>query len=107
MRVYVFQAELLCWQCGESKQDELRAESVIDYGDSDGFPQGPYEASESDTPDHCGACGCFLDNPLTADGLAYVQSALDEHGATGRGNREVLALWARRYGFTNAGILSD
>lgn len=89
MNVYTFQADLYCWQCGESIQDDLRAESVIDYGDSDTFPQGPYAngGGESDSPCHCADCGVFLENPLTHDGLAYVQQALDRN----TGKPDVLA----------------
>ena len=95
--------------CEPELHKDSRAESVIDYGDSDTFPQGPCEESngESDTPQHCAGCGCFLENPLTPDGYAYVQTALDVYGATGNGNREILQQWARRYGFHNAGVLRD
>lgn len=43
--------------------------------DSDEFPKGPYldGGGESDTPQHCGACHEFLENPLTDDGLEYVR----------------------------------
>lgn len=100
---FIYQADIYCRDCGHSIADDLRADSVIDYHDSDTFPQES-TIGESDTPNHCGACGCFLENPLTPDGMAYVQTALESH-EYGHGNREVLKQWAARYGFHNAGVL--
>jgi len=102
---FIYQADIWCNDCGNGIIDRLEARGKPDTEDSDTFPQEE-TISESDTPSHCAGCGCFLDNPLTHDGLAYVQRALDEHGATGKGNREVLQQWARRYGFHNAGVLN-
>lgn len=102
---YIYVDEILCDDCGADIVQTLVAECMEDDGDSCHFPQMEL-IGESDTPQHCARCGCFLDNPLTHDGLAYVQRALDEHGATGKGNREVLQQWARRYGFHNAGVLN-
>lgn len=36
---------------------------------------GPYAdgGGEADCPQHCGACGVFLENPLTTDGYRYVR----------------------------------
>ncbi len=97
---FIYAADIYCRDCGQSIADDLRAESVVDYHDSDTFPQES-TIGESDTPTHCGACGCFLENPLTLDGLAYVQRALDEN----TGAADVLRQWARRYGFHNARVL--
>lgn len=46
-----------------------------DNCDSGEYPCGPYGdgGGESDTPAHCGACGEFLENSLTSDGMAYVR----------------------------------
>jgi hypothetical protein len=51
--------------------------SESDY-DSDDLPKGPYAhgGGEADTPQHCDGCGQFLENPLTGDGLTYVEDAL-------------------------------
>ena len=48
-----------------------------DNCDSGEYPCGPYAdgGGESDTPSHCGACGEFLENPLTSDGYEYVREA--------------------------------
>ncbi len=46
--------------------------------DSDAFPKGPYPdgGGEADTPKHCAVTGEALENPLTADGYAYVREAV-------------------------------
>ena len=51
--------------------------SESDY-DSDDLPKGPYAdgGGEADTPQHCDGCQQFLENPLTGDGLIYVEDAL-------------------------------
>lgn len=87
---YVYSGELLCTSCGNAEKEIIRAAypERVDSEFSDHWPQEE-TISESDTPDHCAGCGCFLDNPLTLDGMAYVQQ------------------WARRYGFHNARVLND
>ena len=94
MDVYVYQAELLCADCAEEIIRYLRASGVRDEGDSDTFPQGPYPdgGGEADTPQHCGYCGTFLENPLTFDGIEYVREALLRPG-----NPDVLQEWAEFY----------
>jgi len=51
------------------------SESDYDSGDP---PKGPYAdgGGEADFPQHCDGCGQFLGNPLTGDGLIYVEDAL-------------------------------
>src|SRR6516162_185945 len=48
-----------------------------DY-DSDDLPKGPIAegGGEADTPRHCEACRRFLANPLTGDGLIWVEDAI-------------------------------
>ena len=83
MRTYVYQAGLYCERCGEAIRAELteagkspkNPNDETSY-DSDSFPKGPYDASESDTPDYCERCRLFLENPLTCDGVRYVREAL-------------------------------
>jgi hypothetical protein len=96
MNAYVFQAALLCEDCGEQvKQSKPFTGAPIDGRDSECWPQGPYSdgGGEADTPQHCDSCGVFLENPLTTDGLAYVA---DE--ARGRMNSLAHTLWAPFYG---------
>lgn len=79
--VYAYQAALYCEPCANAIKARVpfpeyaKAESE-DTWDSDDFPKGPYFDQASDTPDHCDACGEFLENPLTADGAEYVRQAL-------------------------------
>jgi hypothetical protein len=71
--------------------------SESDY-DSDELPKGPYsEGGEADSPQHCDACGCFLENPLTTDGYRYVNEQLIKHACDGDGNAQVLVEWAKFY----------
>lgn len=53
--------------------------------------------TEADTPQHCDHCCEFLENPLTTDGYVYVSDAIEKHRTTGRGNRDVLNIWAEYY----------
>ncbi|MFN0317543.1 MAG: hypothetical protein ACKVQA_21165 [Burkholderiales bacterium] len=48
-----------------------------DYCDSSEYPKGPYDegGGEADSPQHCGGCREFLENPLTPDGMEYVRDA--------------------------------
>lgn len=100
----MYQAALLCDDCGERTRDALDKDNKTppDVGDertydSDDYPKGPLDASESDCPDHCDQCGVFLENPLTEDGVQYVRNALAEFEATGRGNPDVLKEWEAFY----------
>jgi len=90
MRVYVFQAALLCEDCGKAICDQLRNsiqalhpafdESDESTYDSDYFPKGPYAdgGGEADSPQHCDHCHVFLENPLTDDGDKYVRDLAEE-----------------------------
>ncbi len=109
MDAYAFQAALFCADCGEALVRDLRGRGVEDSGDSDDFPQGPFAegGGESDTPQHCdngarclGAelvgghrVGAFLGNPLTSDGVTYVQQALEETPGS-----PLVRFWAEHYG---------
>ena len=122
MEAYIYQADLLCAECGENTRawitDHGRApvgvEDECSY-DSDDYPKGPYSAGggEADSPQHCGHCGIFLENPLTSDGWNYLQEILAEGAAvrarladaerTGQGaiQRSILAYheqYQQRYG---------
>lgn len=89
MKAYIYQAALYCEECGEAIRNQLDA-SFKENGcepvntadessyDSDRYPKGPYEngGGEADKPQHCGACDAFLENPLTDDGVRYVEESL-------------------------------
>lgn len=108
MKAYVFQAALLCEDCGDEVKRHTPAphgvdptnpdESLYDSGD---WPKGPYGegGGEADSPQHCDHCGEFLDNPLTSDGENYVIDAFREYVDTGRGNLEALQAWRDAYGW--------
>jgi hypothetical protein len=89
--VYIYQAALVCSDCGDAIASELRREGTEDNDDwtagheSDPFPQGPYgngggEADSAQFCDRVRHCvnaveivsshkiGCPLGNPLTRDG---------------------------------------
>jgi len=57
--------------------------SESDY-DSDDLPKGPIAqgGGEADTPRHCEGCGQFLANPLTGDGLIWVEDAVRDYLTT-------------------------
>jgi hypothetical protein len=85
MQVYMYQAALYCEACGEAIRERLTAEGKAPSNpedehsfDSGDFPKGPYPegGGEADCPQHCDACGLFLENALTADGLDYVREAI-------------------------------
>jgi hypothetical protein len=102
--VYIYQAALLCEECGEKCREEITDEGKApedpeDEGsyDSDDFPKGPQEEGESDSPSHCDACQAFLESPLTDEGADYV---LQECERTLRGERDagdVLRQWVDHY----------
>ena len=72
-----------------------------DY-DSDDLPKGPYGdgGGEADSPQHCDGCRQFLENPLTGDGVVYVEDAIRDCLSTNRVNRQtndVIIEWADFY----------
>jgi len=117
MDVFVYQSALLCADCALPLRDRLAAEAgaslqLMETGvGSDGYPSGPYAngGGEADTPQHCGSCGLFLENPLTPDGDAYVREAAAEFetqpdmawseiaDAADDGGKPALAEWIRFY----------
>lgn len=98
---YAFQADLYCDACAEKIATELRAAGATDTGDSNDFPQLDTSEGESDSPDHCGACGRFLENPLTSDGRCYVVDTLIADYAAGRTESVAWREWAPFYGFAS------
>jgi len=77
MRVYVYAADTYCEDCGDAIKATLSTPESPDdecTWDSSDYPKGPYDTArdEVDSPNHCGACGVFLNNPLTGAGEQYV-----------------------------------
>lgn len=108
MNVYMFQAALFCESCGEEHRNDLDAAGKTPCApdnessfDSDDYPKGAYSdgGGEADCPQHCDACGVFLENPLTSEGYDYVREAIEESRAQGKvdGARAVITEWAAFY----------
>lgn len=117
MKAYIYRAALYCQQCGEKLKANLDgaladsgATPGTQDGDSERYPQGPYDngGGEADCPQHCDACGVFLENPLTSDGDKYVREAAGEYDAPDsswdeiatraeQDGKPVLADWIRYY----------
>ena len=116
MLFYVYQADFICEDCAVDFLDRLGKNGCEDTGDSDDYPQGPFESSleESDSPQHCGqgeACinaesypgldrgvGLFLENALTADGMDYVKNVVKANP-----NDSLSQFWGKFYGVSNPG----
>jgi len=57
MDAYVYCADLYCEECASFIRASVGR--LNDTGDSEDYPQGPYEdgGGESDSPQHCYECG--------------------------------------------------
>ena len=106
MDVYMYQAALLCEDCGAAARAELilkdkAPDDINDENtwDSDEYPKGPYAdgGGEADCPQHCDHCGIFLENPLTSDGGWYVEDAIRRFEEAGQGDEDVIREWAEYY----------
>lgn len=100
METFIYRGALYCSDCGTQIGEESEAKGVEDNGDSDTFPQGPYDdgGGEADTPQHCGRCGEFLGNALTDDGYSYVIDEVQDALAHSRVNSVAVQQWAPYYG---------
>lgn len=112
MEVYVYQAALYCADDGRLIREALAAEGKTDTGDSDDWPQGPYDdgGGAANSPYHCGAAeacvnamtlagvkiGVWLGNPLTSDGHAYLCEMLNASKPT-RYQKELHRFWRLVY----------
>ena len=101
MNVYVYQAALLCEDCGVQTRNKLIHEGNgpdcddEQTYDSNDYPKGPYQdgGGESDTPNHCDMCHAFLENPLTTDGYAYMLDAVAEALRVPKQQRDAVREW--------------
>lgn len=91
---FVADADCWCEDCANKKYGSTGAGTI----DNEGNELGAAFGDESDTPQHCADCGCFLENSLTPDGYAYVAELVMEWIKTGRGNPAVLLEWIEYYG---------
>jgi hypothetical protein len=104
MKAYIYQAAFLCETCAHHKRAAI-LNAMPDFAahvpeDSDRYPQGPYAngGGEADTPQHCDACGVFLENPLTPDGVTYLQEKVAAFESGEGGRAEVIHEWIAFYG---------
>lgn len=76
MNAYVYNAALYCESCGEDIISRLESEghSEPPGATSEEWPILEMQPGESDGPQSCGGCGRFLENPLTPEGRAYVET---------------------------------
>lgn len=67
--------------------------------DSSEYPKGPYPdgGGEADSPQHCGGCGLFLENPLTEDGWRYVRNSAEDFLIYDEGRADVIYEWCVEY----------
>jgi len=118
MYAYMYNAGLLCEECGESKQKELKGTGAESSGESDVYPQGPYPhwAVLCDKPQHCDNCEKFLQNPLTSEGDDYVRKSYSEAREGLKTKRiepgaswslGVTQQWANYYDYLGLGITPD
>jgi hypothetical protein len=106
MDAYIYRAALWCGPCiikalvaerkaapgtidmspAEALEQIVSANGFTSEGhyDSDDLPKGPYAegGGEADAPQHCDGCGQFLGNPLTVDGLIYVENMIRDYLTT-------------------------
>lgn len=92
MKVYIYQADLLCEDCGDKCREYLKAAQQAPEDpddewsyDSDDYPKGPVEEGESDTPSYCSHCGEFLESTLTSEGRDYVRTRVRGYYLTKNG----------------------
>ena len=99
MDAYIFQADVYCVTCADVLMEDIRAAGGVPANpedessyESDDFPKGPFPdaGGESDCPQHCAACGVYLEAPLTPSGVTNALDALDESDV----RREPLDTWA-------------
>jgi len=77
MDVFIYNGALYCEVCGDKIIEELTSHGIPPGDDSESWPQGhPSGGGESDTPEHCDECRVFLENPLTSEGVGYVEEAV-------------------------------
>lgn len=102
--MYIYQADVYCNECGELIRREIddagnAPKHPEDEGtyDSDNYPKGPYdeEGEATDSPQHCGACGVFLETPLTKDGINYVVELIQESDDP---DDAAVSVWGPHYG---------
>jgi hypothetical protein len=106
----IYCADIYCDACTEDIKSDIRADDrvkqLIAGGadlddettfDSDEYPKYCSDSSESDSPQHCGDCGVFLENDLTSDGEDYVKQAVRDDLMSGRTDSVAVTEWMEYY----------
>ena len=91
---WAYDADLHCDDC--ARKAGMHVDGAVDGAGEAPSPVLTDEQARADTPQHCGTCGTFLENPLTDEGVAYVIEALDDH-MYGGDRYAVLQTWADFY----------
>ena len=97
MQAYIYNADIYCSDCKKAIIKRLKNDGVEPTEfDSETWPQGPYEngGGEADSPNHCGGCHIFMENPLTSDGVDYVK-----HWVNQTPKSEVTKQWEEFYDY--------
>ncbi len=96
MNACIYRAALYCDPCAHRLGVWLGGGTCSDSGHC---AQGPYAdgGGEADSPQHCDACGVFLENPLTSEGREYTKDLIHWFEAAGSGNAVVVNEWRTFY----------
>ena len=95
MNIWIYGAGMYCETCTLKIKADLDPELAED-GDFETYPSGPHPdgGGESCVPLACDDCGRYLENPLDADGLEMVRTAIADDTLS----PQVLSMWAHIYG---------
>lgn len=120
---YIFQGALFCEECGDKIKTRLSSKG--DTGDSNDYPQGPYNdgGGPADSPQFCDngkacvnkalvpsgtAIGCPLGNPLTRYGAKEINDTVRSLALAENAHaRAVARLYALLYGPKGHNVLTD
>ncbi len=101
MHAFIFRADIYCTGCATSIRHQIEGNHPEDvrHPDSDRWPQyaGDNGGGEADSPQHCRACGTFLENPLTDIGEKAVAVAIEAHDRHGYGDPSAIQQWRAFY----------
>lgn len=107
MNVYAYQADIYCENCANKIRYELSREgkepnNISDETsyDTDEYPKGPYPdgGGEADSPQHCGGCNTFLENPLTQYGYEYTKEHIERDIRNSYYGSVAIQEWGQFYG---------
>jgi hypothetical protein len=99
---YAYNAALLCDDCANEVMKGLDCDGCEDTGDTNDYPQY-CNSDESDCPEHCDHCNCFLENDLTSDGEEYVRNAVRDDLESGCNDSVAVMEWMPHYSYIDYG----